>query len=263
MKKSFIGSSFIFFLMSIMFMGFVSAQSFSQELGNLIDDAAMAVEPISVYLLGNASTGEILFAKTLLLLIIVSICWAVFSEIQFFKEKKSALYIVSIVMGILSIRFFPEDIVRTIFLPYTTLGIVVSAGLPFILFFFLVNIGLRSSPRAIRRTLWLVFAVTFVGFWIMKSNEMGKFGYIYLITAILALIMMKMDGTFARYFAKVKIEKEMSVSKYRTYARLLEEIEEVHAALSDAKISGDSERAKRLGSRIGLLRQEIIKNDGR
>ena len=161
MKKSFAGLSFVFLLMSIMFAGFVGAQSFSQGLGDLIDDAVIAVEPISVYILGTATSGEILFAKILLLLMIIAICWAVFSEVNFFKERKPVLYIVSIGVGILSIRFFSEEIVRTILLPYTTLGIVVSAGLPFILFFFLINVGLKGATSTLRKTLWIFFAITF------------------------------------------------------------------------------------------------------
>ena len=141
MKKSFAGLSFVFLLMSIMFAGFVSAESIGQEISSLIDGTVEAIKPISVYLLGNASTGEILFAKTLLLLIIVAIFWTIFSEIGFFNKKKPILYILSIGVGVLSIRFFTEEMVRTILLPYTTLGIVVSAGLPFVLFFFLVNVG--------------------------------------------------------------------------------------------------------------------------
>ena len=263
MKKSFIGSSFIFLLISIMFMGFVSAESIGQEISNLIDGTVEAIKPISVYLLGNASTGEILFAKTLLLLIITVIFWTVFSEIDFFEKKKSILSILSIGVGILSIRFFTEEMVSAILLQYTALGIAVSAGIPFVLFFFLVNVGLRKANPTVRRVAWIVFSVAFIGIWLASSESAGDYRYIYLVTAILSMIMMKMDGTFSRFFAGLKIEKEMAPMRYHSYAQLLKKIEELRENLSEAKLSGNAEAVARYDKRLGTLKQAMVALDGR
>jgi hypothetical protein len=173
------------------------------------------------------------------------------------------LAILSIGVGILSIRFFTEEMVSTILLPYTTLGVVVSAGLPFVLFFFLVNVGLRKTSPPVRKFAWIVFAVAFIGIWLSASDSAGSYRYIYLVTAILAFIMMKMDGTFARFFAGLKIEKEMSPMKYHAYAKLLKKLEELREGLSDAKLSGDDEKVARYKKRLGTLKQAMVHLDGR
>ena len=74
---------------------------------------------------------------------------------------------------------------------------------------------------------------------------------------------MKMDGTFARFFAGLKIEKEMSTTKYHAYAQLLRKLEETREGLSEAKLSGDGERTKRYTKRLGTLKQAMVNLDGR
>ena len=260
-KKSVV--MFALFILGILIIPSLVSADLTEEIVGLIDGTAEVIKPVSVYLIGNADTGDILFAKGILLLIIVAICWTVFSEIDYFKEHSTILYVLSIGVGILSIRFFTEDLVRAVLLPYTTLGIAVSALIPFILFFFLVNIGLRGNIPIVRRVAWIFFGAAFFGIWLSSSETAGSYRHIYLVTAIASFIMLKIDGTIARYFARLKVEKEMSPVEYHAYARLLKEYDELHKAMGEAKLENDKKKTARIRDRLNNVHMNLARYQGR
>jgi hypothetical protein len=176
----------------------------------------------------NITPESMLFARLILLIILFALIWAVLSNISLFNKSKIVLFIISAAVGILSVRSFTVEMLATVLIPYTTFGFVVTASIPFLIFFFLVNVGLKSSPPSVRRVAWIFFAVIFLGLWITTGKEAGSYRHIYLVTVIASLIMMKLDGTIRRFFNQIKVEKTLRMFDDKEYFRRKEENKELN-----------------------------------
>src|SRR3989338_4033908 len=207
MKKGF--ALFSVLLVGIIISSYlVSAADIATQVTNIIDGAVQVIEPVERYLLGETPSGEWLFAKVLFLLIILAVVWTALNNINFFSENTLVLVVVSLGASILATRWLTEGIVQTILLPYTAMGIAVSAAIPFVVYFILVNWGFKNQPSIVRKIAWIFFAVIFIGLWIVRGTQIpGVSAWIYPVTAIAALIMAGMDGTIHRFFVKVAAEK--------------------------------------------------------
>jgi hypothetical protein len=237
--KKLILSTLILMIFISAIPGVVAQESVVEGIATALDTFVEAVEPITSYLLGEATEGKYLFAKTLLLVIVLAIVWAVLKQVDFFNRQQWVLWLVSIAVAILSVRWFTEEVIETILLPYSTLGVVISAGLPFVIFFFVVSVGLKKAVPTVRRLAWLLFALVFTGLWFSRIGDMENYAFIYLIFAIASFVMIKFDGTINRLLEKVEMEKKLSFENYREYTRLLVERDEVQDALLQAKKEGD------------------------
>ena len=206
----------------------VSAAEISEQLTNVIDGAVQVIEPVARYLLGETPSGEWLFAKVLFLLIILAVVWTALNNIEFFSENTWVLVVVSLGASILATRWLTEGIVQTILLPYTAMGIAVSAAIPFVVYFILVNWGFKNQPSIVRKIAWIFFAVIFIGLWIVRGTQIpGVSAWIYPVTAIAALIMAGMDGTIHRFFVQVTIEKSGKTSKDEAIVEIKRKLNEL------------------------------------
>lgn len=200
-------------LFIILVSSLVSAQGdIANDVGNIIDDFTDFISPVASKILGETSSGQYLFAKVLFLIIILAIVWTALNRIDFFNENLWVLWLVSIAASILATRWLTtEALINTIILPYSVLGIAISAGLPFVLYFLIVSVGFKEQPAIVRRIAWIFFAVIFIGLWITRRSSLVAGGsnaaYIYPVTALLAIIMAVMDGTIHRFFVKLEVEK--------------------------------------------------------
>jgi len=230
----------------------------------VINDVVGFIEPISEQVLGKSTgigeftAGEMLFAKVLFFIIILSVVWMGLSKIEFFSDKTWVLWIVGIGVSILSTRWIGDKLIPTILLPYTTLGVAIAAAFPFVIYFAIVNLGLSGNKyKTIRKIAWVFFAVIFVVFWITRSESLGSAQWIYPITALVSLIMLKFDGTIQHIIGRMDIEKKMSVANYKIYTQMLNEIEELKHLRKDAVKRGEKGTIiKDLDKRIDRLTSE-------
>lgn len=218
-----VGSVFLMtLLMSVISISLISAQvefgsnsatSFGDSIVNLVDGFAKTLNPIAKYIVGDVTSvgkfgsGEILFAKVLFLIIILSIVWLVFSKIEFFNETEWIHWTLSIIVSILAVRFLGPELLQSMILPYSTLGVAIAAGLPFVLYFFIVEFSIDPARKTLRRIAWIFFAVIFIGLWMARSADLGSGSKIYLWTAIASLVIMTFDGTIQRFRIGLQIEK--------------------------------------------------------
>lgn len=193
-----------FLLITISFVQGVYAASISSDINSFIDGIVEIMNPFSSKLLGDTVTGDMLFAKVLFFIVVLAMVWLALSQIPFFNPDEGAqlwvIWVVAIAVSILAVRFIGDsEWIQTIILPYTTLGIVLAAGFPFVIYFILIELML-SGPRykTIRRVAWIFFAVVFIGLFVSRSEEVGSARNIYFATAIIALIVSFMDGTFQK-----------------------------------------------------------------
>ena len=202
-------------------MGFVSA-GIVEDIHGVIDSTYKAVAPYLAKIIGETEGTELFLAKILFLIIVFGVVWTALSKVDFFSENDWVLWTVSIAVSFVAVRWISgSEIINTILLPYSVLGIALTAGIPFVVYFFLTN---SFKSRTLRKVSWIFFIVIFIGLWILRSRQDGVapavtgFAWIYLITAGLALIVLLADKTIQRTIKKSAIDanKEIAVAKRRT-----------------------------------------------
>ncbi len=239
--------SIMFVLVMLSLLNFVFAASNSANVVNditdLLDNGVAVIEPIAKQVLGETSgigdygSGEMLFAKILFFIIILSIIWVALERIDFFGDNLYILWILSISVAILATRFISTSLVPTILLPYQTLGIAIAAGLPFVIWFILIEVGMQNSGKTMRKIAWIFFAVIFIGLWIARYEELGNGRWIYLATAIVALLMLWMDGTIQTILKKMKVDRARASKNGELIAISLEKIQDAENHLSNNRMS--------------------------
>lgn len=240
MKKMlgvFVLGIFLFSMIGIVSAGPVEAiQDFAEGAYSLL-------EPVLKIVVGETASvtdknADLFLVKILFLIIIFSIVWKGLERISFFEETTWMLWVVSVGVSVLSVRWFGgNDLVQTILLPYSALGVTLTAGLPFILYFFIV----KDFKTTMRKVSWIFFIVVFIGLWVVRSGDdinasvkLGGFAYIYLATAGLALVVLLADKTIQRTIKKSQADATRELAEARTRTRLTEE----RNALEEKKIAG-------------------------
>jgi hypothetical protein len=217
-------------------LSFVSAApDFVGGAQDVVEGAYELIKPVLESVIGDTDTSEFFLAKVVFLLVILAVVWKSMEKVPFFSDNDWVLWIVSLGVSILAIRWFGNaEIVKTVILPYSALGIAISAALPFIGAFFIIR-GLKPTMR---RVGWIFFGVVFLFLWFTRYEELGNFGYIYLVTVALAILMMIFDGTIQKTWMKASAERS------RAYAnrRLLDVQRDAIKDADDRYARGDIER---------------------
>lgn len=172
----------------------------------VIDSVVNFSQPLLQVLLGgNDWSGYLLFERFLLFVILISIVYVSLKNVQIFSENKGVLWIITIGVPLMGIRFIDFLWLNTIFMQYQILAIALTAGLPFVIYFLFLYKGLGGSEYStLRKFAWVFFAVIYFGLWTTGTTQ----GYpdIYLYTAFLALIFFILDGTINRHFTRQRID---------------------------------------------------------
>ncbi|PIN92663.1 hypothetical protein COU61_01365 [Candidatus Pacearchaeota archaeon CG10_big_fil_rev_8_21_14_0_10_35_13] len=222
-------------IITIILLAIASAQNYgggmnlAQGSSQIINWIEQIFGPFAYALFGSS---EYLFEKVLVLVIIVSVIYKTLSSPIIkgklpFTENKAILWIISIAVSALSTRFLTQaQWASFIILPYNTLGIVLSAAVPFIIMFLFVN---SFDSSAIRKILWSIYAIIFIGIWMSRYDEVGNLSWVYFFTALLALILLASDGTIRRAMIKQRRKELENMSKddyERTVRRQMTEAKE-------------------------------------
>lgn len=242
MKKSL---AFVFaFLLLISSFSFVLAATSTttgskiagnlKEVGNSIFEA---IKPAFEVIFGSTPGGVYFFARILIFLLVFAIIWAVLSKITFFEEQTWVLITVSVASSLLGVRFiFSPALLDTIILPYTTLAIGISAAIPFVIAAFIIESKsvLGNLGKTVRKLAWIFLMVIFMGMWIFRYDEITKINtdpfalYLYPITAILALLMIMLDGTIQRWVSEMELARTMNPHKLALITELKRRISQAN-----------------------------------
>ena len=161
------------------------------------------LEPVVGILLGGE--GNLLFERLLFFLIILSVVYVVISKIPKFEDNTAIIWVVTLAVALLSTRFLTDtDLVQTILLPYSVLGVALTAALPLIIYFFFV---VSFDTPTVRKILWVFFVVIFWGLWSARYDDLGGLSWIYFMTGLIALIFLFADGTIRRILIKQQMEQ--------------------------------------------------------
>jgi hypothetical protein len=239
-----VGLFLVALILSSFLIGFVSAAigdaptGLGQKTVSAIEQIVNTINPLAKYLLGETAAtatitaGELLFAKILFFLIILGVIYLALGTVDFFNYQAWVLWVVSIGASILATRFLGNTIVPAILIPYSALGFFISAGIPFFLAFVVITRGMAGDAhRLARKISWIFFAVIFIGLWIVRGSD-NQAAWVYVVTAIAALIMMAMDGTLQSLFNQMALDKATAMRRGPALQNLDNLINGVHDAFA-------------------------------
>ena len=234
-------ASYIILGMLLVFgsLSFVSAD-IGTDAGNAVNTAldvvVKTVNPILKQIIGDSNGSDLFFAKVIFLFVIFAVIWKATERIDFFNDHSWVMWVVSIGASILATRYVAQsDIIKGVLLPYSVLGVAITAGLPFVLAFLIIE-GMGGETR--RKIGWIFFGVVFLMLWVSRK-DMGPMKSIYLITAGASLVMIVLDGTFAKIRAKISTEKTNSLRTRKlelTWQKKLKEIDDAYNSDTGGKI---------------------------
>jgi len=251
-----IGFVFVVFLLVFMISS-ASAQNFDgREIAReLVDNIEESFGPIFGALLGTGAFDDFLFAKVLVLFLLILLIFSVLSRVEFFKgsKNKAIPLVISIIVSILAVRFISEDgFFAGILLPYGALGISVATFAPLLIYFWLLHFSVRSGFG--RRVAWILYGVAFTVLWISRIGSIStSLSWIYALTLMVLVISLVFDKTLHGYFRINEIGKFKRSAKERTIVALQREyLDIVHVDTRDAerRRSAIESQLRRLGSDI-------------
>ncbi len=242
------------------FISFISnASAFSpEELSYSVRQGIQYFEafykPILEGILGDYTSSDFFFIKVMLLILTFVVVRAVLDKVPAFKGNKIVIFIISVVISILSVRYMTDlQIVKGIIMSYDTLGIAITTIIPFIVWFFFVEKGITSGAG--RRFLWAFFIVIFSIVWYNRYDEINGIGnYIYIGMISLAILALIFDRKVRIYFAMSEIRGAERAINDKVIISLLKELEDAEkaATYSDAgkrRVREIRSRLKELGVR--------------
>ncbi len=215
--------------LSLFLINLVSAVSLFEGIIKVKDSIVKILEPIFSFLLGGNLSGGALFTKALIFIIILSLVWIGMDKISLFEGKSTLKKIITVIVSILAIQGISYGLLNAIKLPYTAVGVSLSAGLPFLLYFFVINKGVGEDSTTIRRTAWIFFGVVFLGLLASKIGGIGNLlipsnwglYWIYMVTIILAFAMALLDGRIKAFLLKVHEDKLENINNAKILAKLI------------------------------------------
>ena len=245
-------------LSSFLITNVSAAQGLADLTKNAIDGIVSIAKPYLQTLLGETSDGTIFVAKLLIFIILLSLVYVILKRSmgEFFGDKTWALWLISIAVPILGIRFLSSEMIYTIALPNSAFAVAVTAGLPFILFFLFVK---EFESATLRRISWIFFGVIFLGLYTLRANDLGDSAWIYPLTALLCFIMASMDGTLQRFMARLKLEKRLKIYDTLEYYRREKENKAFWDAYYVLMKEGDNKGAKAVMEKIKANEEQMLK----
>jgi len=252
-------------LLLLFFTTFVAAQSYyrGNNLGDnlgygmeqLIDTVEEMFYPLFSIVLGGY--GDYMFERILFLFILVALLYVIISRMDVFKKNRMVIWVITISISLLATRFLTEsDLIQTMLLPYSVLGVTLTAVLPIMIYFFFVESF--SNSATVRKMLWIFYIVVFIGLWSSRYSELGQMSWIYMMSAIAALLFLLFDGTIRRAMVKQQM-KELDIdNKQEFIVHVRKQLKELNHNYADGFMT--EARYKKVQKKLNKQLEAIMKN---
>jgi len=235
---------FVGLVLSLEFVSAGPVEDVNQVFKVIVD----ILRPLFELFLGPYSDQQIFFASVLLFVIIFSMVWVALNRMPLFSDNAWVLWIVSIAVAMLGTRWLgTKAIIETILLPYSTIGIVLTAGLPFLIFFAFVEFGLEGPQyRMVRKIAWVFFSVVFIFLWFARYEVIseattqaggGWLRHVYWIVVLISLGLAWGDGTIQKYIFEHKLSRGRTAVRNRHADALRRELAQVDSDLASGIIT--------------------------
>lgn len=202
----------------------------------------------------NGSMGgsyEDIVARVLIFLLIAIVLHKPAKTIVKGNSKMGGL--ISSIVAVMAIRFMTVDMIKGMFLPYQTLGLVLSILIPFVLLAYFME-DFEESFRSIG---YFLMAGIFILMWWFRWTDIGDLAYYYLGASVLALLALYFDNSFRAWMNGLRIGNEKKKAIYVQIVKLEKELQDKMQGLADAVRLDDKEGVKALKSDIKGIEKAI------
>lgn len=232
-----------------MLAGVVGAQTDDVVAGTnkVLNDIIGVLEPVTKWIIGDTGgESDLLFAKLLLLIIIVAVIWYPLSSFPGLGGNGALVFVISLAVGLLGVRFLKKDIIAAVTLPYSAFAVALTALIPLVLYFVWIERGLQGSPT-LRKVAWIFAAVIFVGLFIARYEEIKALTplnalvpvWYYLIAAGLCIIFLFADKTIQRTWVKAQREEANELLRISRQGEFVEEYDKIIERFSSNHLTKD------------------------
>jgi len=210
MKKEKFGFLLLINVIILISITLVSAQNVSAKNYNIdrfIDQMTDSFASIFAPIFGIGVSDQFLFAKILLFFLLFSVVFMVLKSIEIFEDNIVVQVVISVIFGILSVRFLKEsELMTAILLPSGVMGVSITIFLPFIAYFtFLHKTKMGTFGR---RAGWFIYGVVFLVLWgSLKYSVLGFTNWIYLLGLGFIIISFLFDRSIHSYFGLAGLER--------------------------------------------------------
>ena len=244
--------TFFGMLSTVAMLSLVSAQGFYEIKGGFENALGFLFGGID-----GAYTGEILFIKLLIFVVILSIVNLAVGRVPGFGDKKGISLVISVAVSMMAVRYITTtSLINFIWLPYGVIGVLFSSILPFIIGFFFFQ-GFDSS--IIRKVGWTGFFVIFIGLGWMRWNDFtadawfGNLAWIYIIIAGISALLIFYDRNIHALFIVNALGKAGNRRARIEAAELADDI----AGLKERLARADSRTADDINEEIREKKRRI------
>ncbi|HOW36863.1 MAG TPA: hypothetical protein PLK34_01280 [Candidatus Pacearchaeota archaeon] len=268
--------SFIFVPFSFRINGFVTGnsvlvgnnpsygpQAFLTGVSDVLTSLIQSIQPVSEVILGE-TPEQVFISKVMLMILIFFSLWFGLGKLEPFKQGKPIFtkIVLSVVLSILFTRWVvSEELVKTVMMPYNAFGAALSAFVPLVLAFFVIELGLKGREFKILRKLgWIMVVAFFIISWSMAYKEIGNMKnpeliWTYPLGALLAFVLFFADYTIQAYLKSERAVARVDVQKKEIELAYYREIAQVREDLKNKIITGDAakQQIKELEDKIQNL----------
>lgn len=247
------GLIFIFLITSLLLSSLVvSAASDDSKVSKFVSSVESFFQPILKGVFGqNAQLLELL----LFALLIIAVVYSALNRVSLFQNSPFALWIITLVIAILATRYIGTiDVVNALLFPTGVMGIAMLSILPFALFFWFVEFGMKGAKnRVLRRVAWVAFAIIYLFVWfkqfyipanpgssiffgLIQVTEptpagISDWGWMYLLVFFASIAMLFLDGTIQGSIAKSRVETIVEVHKSKSAMALMSDIDKLRETI--------------------------------
>jgi hypothetical protein len=209
---------------------------YSKQISDALDALAKNANPVVKFVLGSVvvpgnfkiSEGEMLVIKLLVFILMLALLYYAIDKVPFFEGKTTLTVIIAVVLSILATRYLTTAaVVNLIWAPTGALGIALTAGFPFLIFFFFIE---SMDNTIIRKIGWIFFMVIFLFLaivrWDATANPAGGFnyGWIYIITCVASAVVLWRDKDIHAFFVRAAYEKIKDAGNRAKLNLIMEEV---------------------------------------
>lgn len=264
---------FAFVLISIILvsMSLVAAQG-----GEVVEGIQKFFTPVLQAIFGSTAG---VFEELLFALIIIAFVYMALSQIEALEDRPWVMWLIVLASAILSVRFIvTEGITKMLLFPQGVFAVAMLVIVPFVVYFWFVEFGLGGPEnRVLRKVAWAVYAAVFIFLWVgqfyapahsedflmpWEGSEyymtrqvpasIESWGYLYLLAAFIALVLLIWDGTIQGAIAKSKAQTHIDVIKEKEIAKIRRKMEE---ATRDLPPADAAKEIKKLSKELDVWRK--------
>ena len=258
----------IFGVFFVLMMGAVSAQGGGlaravETIGNQINGIVDALTPVlktiagDVSGVGSFSSGDILFAKVLIFLLLMALVYVIAERMPVIQNAGWVIWTLAIIIPLLAVRFITSETILFMVMPSSAFGVAITSLLPLVLYFVFVETSGAIDSPTLRKIAWALAACVFAGLYFSRFDAIGDLAWAYLAAAGLSVLILLLDGTIQKVIHKARFERFGHASMGEMEREIRRKIAQANQDLRSNIISSDEH--KRIISELKKSLEYVLK----